>query len=86
MKFTLSRHARLEMRRRKISPEIVEQVLAQPQQIIPQEPGKKVYQSQIDCGGGNIFLVRVIVADEISPPVVVTVYRTKKINKYWRLP
>ena len=56
------------------------------QQIIPQEPGKKVYQSQLNCGDGKIFLVRVIVADEISPPVVVTVYRTKKITKYWRLP
>ena len=61
-------------------------MLTRPQQIIPQETGKKVYQSQLDCGDGKILLVRVIVADEISPPVVVTVYRTKKISKYWRLP
>jgi hypothetical protein len=86
MKYTLSRHARQEMQRRKISQEMVEQVLTRPQQIIPQEPGKKIYQSQLDCGDGKIFLVRVVVADEISPPVVVTVYRTKKISKYWRLP
>jgi hypothetical protein len=86
MNYTLSRHARLEMQRRKISQEMVEQVLTRPQQIIPQDPGKKVYQSQLDCGDGKIFLVRVVVADDISPPVVVTVYRTKKISKYWRLP
>jgi hypothetical protein len=86
VKFKFSRHARQEMPRRKITPVIVEQVLTRPQQIIPPEPGKKVYQSQLDCGDGKIFLVWVIVADEISPPVVVTVYRTKKINKYWRRP
>lgn len=86
MKFKLSRHARLEMQRRKISREIVELVLTQPQQIIPQEPGKKIFQSQLDCGAGKIFLVRVVLAHATSPPVVVTVYRTKKISKYWRLP
>lgn len=85
MKYKLSRHARQEMERRKISQEMVEQVLTRPQQIIPQEPGKKIYQSQLDCGDGKIFLVRVVVAEKISPPVVVTVYRTKKISKYWRL-
>jgi hypothetical protein len=73
------------MPRRKIPQEIVEQVLTRPQQIIPQDPGKKIYQSQLDCGDGKIFLVRVIVADEIDLPVVVAVYRTKKITKYWRL-
>jgi hypothetical protein len=85
VKYKLSRHARQEMERRKISQEMVEQVLTRPQQIIPQEPGKKIYQSQLDCGDGKIFLVRVVVAEKISPPVVVTVYRTKKISKYWRL-
>lgn len=86
MKFNLSRHARQEIKRRMIPLEFLEQVLTQPQQIILQDHGKKAYQSQIDFGGGNIFLLRVIVADEISPPVVVTVYRTRKIYKYWRLP
>jgi hypothetical protein len=26
------------------------------------------------------------VADENDPPVVITVYRTSKIYKYWRMP
>jgi len=45
---------------------------------------KKAYQSQLDFGGGRVFLLRVIVDDTIDPAVVVTVYRTKKIAKYWK--
>ena len=42
------------------------------------------YQSQLDFGGGRIFLVRAIVRVDIDPAVVVTVYRTSEIAKYWR--
>ncbi len=31
-----------------------------------------------------MFLLRVIVDDTAKPLMVVTVYRTSKINKYWR--
>ncbi|HWP92718.1 MAG TPA: hypothetical protein VNN20_11050 [Thermodesulfobacteriota bacterium] len=41
-------------------------------------------QSHIDFGDGRIFLLPVIVAEDIDPAVVVTVYRTSKIDKYWR--
>ena len=44
---------------------------------------KKTYQSQLDFGG-RIFLVRAIVAEDVVPNLVVTVYRTSKISKYWR--
>jgi hypothetical protein len=64
--------------------ELLESVLRNPQQILDQPDGKKVYQSQIDFGGGKIFLLRAIVVEDIDPPVVVTVYRTRKISKYWR--
>jgi hypothetical protein len=32
-----------------------------------------------------MFLLRAIVADNVDPAVVVTVYRTSKISKYWRM-
>lgn len=51
---------------------------------VEEKRGRKAYQSQIDFGDGRIFLSRVIVADDVDPPVVVTVYRTSKIDKYWR--
>jgi hypothetical protein len=31
-----------------------------------------------------MFLLRVIVDDALDPAVVVTVYRTTKIEKYWK--
>lgn len=84
MKFILSHHARLEMARRRIPLSLLEPVLQQPQQIVPEKRGRKAYQSQVDFGDGRIFLLRAIVEDDIDPAKVVTVYRTSKINKYWR--
>jgi len=31
-----------------------------------------------------MYLLRAVVATDKEPPVVVTVYRTSKIEKYWR--
>jgi hypothetical protein len=64
----------------------VEHVLQNPQQIVAGSKGKKAYQSIIDFMTAKRFLVRVIVADEHDPPVVITVYRTSKVHKYWRKP
>jgi hypothetical protein len=52
--------------------------------VVPERGGKKAYQSQLDFGSGKIFLVRAIVDETVSPLIVVTVYRTSKITKYWR--
>ena len=84
MNFRFSKHAEGEVVLRQIPRELVEEVLRQPQQIVPERPPKKAYQSQADFGGGRIFLLRVIVDDTIEPAMVVTLYRTKKINKNWK--
>jgi hypothetical protein len=83
MKFTFSRHAQQEIDRRAIPMDLVQSVLASPQQIIEQPDGKKIYQSQVDFGGGKIFLIRAVVSEFAEYRLVVTVYRTKKISKYW---
>lgn len=84
MNFKLSRHVREEMERRSIPLNLLESVLDSPQQIVSERGGKKAYQSQLDFGGGKIFLLRAIVDETVAPPMVVTVYRTSKITKYWR--
>ena len=33
---------------------------------------------------GKMYLLRAVVATDKNPPVVVTVYRTSKVEKYWR--
>jgi len=86
MAFRLSRHAQEEIQRRRIPRDFLDAVLQTPQQIIDMPDGKKAYQSQVDFGGGRLFLVRAIVAVDIDPHLVVTVYRTSKISKYWRAP
>lgn len=84
MEFRLSNHAKEEMQRRGIPLEFVESVLNNSQQIVEEIGGRKAYQSQIDFGDGRMFLLRVIVAEDVDPAVVVTVYRTSKVDKYWR--
>jgi hypothetical protein len=63
---------------------LLRQVLENPEQIVPEHRGLKAFQSQLDFGDGRIYLLRAIVADELDPAVVVTVYRTSRISKYWR--
>jgi len=38
----------------------------------------------VEFEAGKTFLLRAIVADDNEPAVVVTAYRTHKINKYWK--
>lgn len=83
MNFIFSNHALQELQRRGLQQNMVESVLNNPQQIIAEKEGRKAYQSQVEFGGGKIYLIRVIVADNSDPAVVITAYRTSKITKYW---
>ena len=73
------------MERRDIPAGMLDSVLTSPQQVVAERDGKKVYQSQIDYGEGRMYLLRAIVNDALDPAVVITVYRTRNIPKYWRL-
>lgn len=85
MAFDFSQHALDEMKRRGIPQQTIDDVLNNPDQIVDTPDGKKAYQSKKRFGKRE-FLVRAIVAFDVDPPLVVTVYRTTKINKYWRTP
>jgi hypothetical protein len=84
MRFKLSNHALEEMARRGIPRETLERVLNAPEQIVPEREGTNAYQSQIDFGRGRMYLLRAIVNDTLEPAVVITVYRTRNVQKYWR--
>lgn len=83
MKFFLSEHAKQEIKRRMIPLKVLKQVLDNPEQIIQEYGNKKAYQSRVKFNEGN-YLLRVIVDDTKDPSVVITAYRTSKIEKYWR--
>ena len=79
MNFEFSKHALEQMELRKISKNVVEKILSKPEQIKDEE-GKKVYQSIAENGK---YLIRIFVNDKKNPNLVITVYKTSKIRKYY---
>ncbi len=84
MRFRYSRHAEEELARRRIPRALADEVLRHPQQVVPERDSRSAYQSKVDFGGGRAFLLRLIVDEATDPVMVVTAYRTSKIEKYWR--
>ena len=66
---------------RRISVEIAQTIINNPQQTITQE-GKRIYQSIINFEDGD-YLIRVFVNIEKQPNLVITIYKTSKIEKYY---
>ena len=85
MEYVLTAHALEEMVRRQIDPAWVERVMKEPEQKLSGAGNRAILQARIETES-KIFLVRCVVEDWRNPPVVVTVYRTTKIAKYWRQP
>ena len=85
MRFRVSPHAEWEMSRRGITLELVQAVTDHPEQRQPDEshPDRWVHQSRLRFEDGKIYLLRVVVDENAEPPVIVTAYRTSKIEKYW---
>jgi hypothetical protein len=84
MEYTISNHARQEMDRRNIKEKWLSEVMGNPEQIVEEYGNMVCYQSRMQIDGEN-YLIRVIVDPKVDPPRIVTVYRTSKIEKYWRI-
>ncbi|NJL57346.1 DUF4258 domain-containing protein [bacterium] len=84
MKVRFSSHALAEIEKRQLPLFLVETVLENPQQILQQDEEIAIYQSQLDFGAGKPYLLRVFINITVDPTIVVTIYRTSKIAKYWR--
>ena len=67
---------------RGISKEIVDRIISGPAQTIEQD-NLMVFQSIIEDARESRFLIRVFVNIHKTPPLVVTVYKTSKIEKYY---
>jgi hypothetical protein len=81
--YTITDHATFEMERRNISLKLVQSVINNPEQRIVIRKGREVFQSRIQMEG-KPFLIRVFIDIDRVPAEVITVYRTSKIEKYWR--
>lgn len=81
MNIQYSNHAKEELIRRKISKEIIEGIVNDPDQILKVEDDIIIYQSIIEFDNKKKYLVRVI-ANKKNPKTIITVYKTSKIKKY----
>ncbi len=62
---------------------MVDNVLTNPGQILPGKKGREVYQSKV-VRHGTTFVLRVFVEPRLKPPLIISVYLTDNIGKYWR--
>jgi len=84
MVFLFSKHAEEQLFRRSLDRNIIESIMLNPEQILDDENDTdiKIYQS-IEREDDKIFLYRVFVNTQSLPNVIVTLYRTTKIDKYY---
>ena len=79
----LSTHALRKAAQRGISVEVTLEIAHAPEQVITLRAGREVRQSRrIDATTGRRYLIRVFVDVGREIDVVVTAYRTTKIEKY----
>jgi hypothetical protein len=83
MPFQYSKHVLEELNKRNLSRSLLEDVLHAPEQKVPELDNITCYQSRVEIDGQS-YLLRAMVNETVNPSVVVTVYRTRKIKKYWR--
>jgi len=84
LNFSISKHAVEELARRQISLEQVESLMNHPDQIVEAHGGLVCYQC-LSTKNGKPGLLRAIINDASNPKNIVTIYRTSKIKKYWKI-
>jgi hypothetical protein len=86
-RIVLGAHAASQAGRRGVGEATVRAVVASPEQVEVVRTGREVRQSKVAIPfEDKVYLVRVFVDVSDEEVVVVTVYRTSKIAKYWRQP
>ncbi|MBX3165365.1 MAG: DUF4258 domain-containing protein [Bacteroidetes bacterium] len=80
MSIVLSKHAKQQISLRGVSEEIVWSILHS-SNFFGTEDGLSVYHGTIS-ENNKMYLIRIFVNERVNPNLVVTVYKTSKINKY----
>lgn len=81
----LCAHARAQ--RRGLDEATILAVATAPGQILSVRPGREIRQARrADPATGREYIVRVVVDTDGPTDAVVTVYRSSKLDKYWRMP
>jgi len=84
MEIVISDHARFEMSRRGIDETMVTAVAQSPEQVLEAGEGRLIHQSRYhDPAEGKEMLLRVILERRAGHLLLVTAYRTSRVDKYW---
>lgn len=83
MKPKFSDHAKEQIKDRDIPVEMVLEVVKNPAQKYNNDIDETVCQSKV-VWEEKTYLLRVFVNFTKKPPVIISAYRTNKIEKYWR--
>lgn len=83
MEIEISPHAEEQIRFRKLSRDRVVQVTTAPEEIISAK-GERYFAQSRFREKGKEYLLRVLVEKTKDKLIVVTVYPTSKVRKYWR--
>ncbi|OFX62043.1 MAG: hypothetical protein A2066_05660 [Bacteroidetes bacterium GWB2_41_8] len=81
MEFEFSKHAIDQMGYRSISKETVLSIVLQPDTIVDQDETTRIY-SKLVYKDSKKYLYRVFVNYLKDPMIIITVYKTSKIEKY----
>ena len=85
MNIIITEHAKFEASRRNIPEELIRSVIENPQQKLPSQKGRVIVQSKYnDEKEDKEMILRVIGIASVEDFKVITVYKTSKINKYWK--
>lgn len=84
MEVIISDHAQFEILHRELSEEFIISVIRNPEQIIRLEKERRIYQSiYYDSITKKKMILRVICEERNNQLIVITAYKTSKIDKYW---
>ena len=81
-----SDHSQERILARKLNTELIEFVVRNPEQIVPDEDDeeREIYQSFFIDANGKEKLLRVVVEETATELVIISAYPTSQIKKYWK--
>jgi hypothetical protein len=84
MDVKITDHAQFEIDRRQLSEEMIIDVVLGPEQVMELQKGRRIYQSKyLDWHMKKEMLLRVVCEERNNLLLIITAYRTSKIDKYW---
>ena len=77
-------HAKQRILERSIDPKIVLLAIKEPEQVFTKNKFKVLHRRYYETAHRKHYLLRIFIEENPHEIVIYSVYKTSKINKYWR--